>query len=310
MQEVELAFQSAIDPYLEGSVFLTIPNQNGIEVEEAFLVTTSLPLNLQFKAGSFRSQMGRNNTQHLHLQNFTRRPLFTSLLFGADGMRGPGAQLSVLLPLPWFATFYVEGFSLGAPDDPALVATFGGGARRDPGNLTYAAVLEQYWDATENASLMLGLNLATGRLFDCVGAAICSDGGARAARTLLYGGDLTYRWKPANVTSTYASVQWTTELFVRAIGDGGQTEGAGYSEPVVQFARRWYVGGRLDVVGLPSGDAIPRRYGYAGSLTFAPSEFSRFRLYAQQITGPGIPSSTVAFFQTEVSLGAHGAHPY
>ena len=310
MQEVELAFQSAIDPYLEGSLFLTIPNLEGLEVEEAFLVTTSLPLNLQVKAGSFRSQMGRNNTQHLHLQNFTRRPLFTSLLFGGDGMRGPGVQASVLLPLPWFATLYLEGFSLGAPDDPTLVTTFGGGGRRDPSNLTTAAVLEQYWDATENASLMLGLNAATGRLFDCAGATPCPAGGVRASRTLLYGGDLTFRWKPANVTRTYASVQWTTELFFRSIGDGGQTEGAGYTEPVVQFARRWTVGGRLDVVGLPSGDALPRRYGYAGSLTFAPSEFSRFRLYAQEITGPGIPSSTVAFLQTEVSLGAHGAHPY
>ena len=110
-------------------MFLTIPNLEGIEVEEAYLVTTSLPWNLQLKAGTFRSQMGRNNTQHLHLQHFTRRPLFTSLLFGADGMRGPGAQASVLLPLPWFATFYVEAFSLGAPDNPTqgLVSSFGGG---------------------------------------------------------------------------------------------------------------------------------------------------------------------------------------
>ena len=76
------------------------------------------------------------------------------------------------------------------------------------------------------------------------------------------------------------------------------------------MARRWYLGGRLDVVGIPSGDNLPRRYGYAASVTFAPSEFSRFRLYAQEITGPGMGSATVAFFQTEISLGAHGAHPY
>jgi hypothetical protein len=311
MQEVELAFASAIDPYLEGAVFLTIPNLSGIEVEEAYLVTTSLPWNLQAKAGSFRSQMGRNNTQHLHLQNFTRRPLFTSLLFGADGMRGPGAQASVLLPLPWFATLYLEAFSLDAPDSPGqVVATFGGGGRRDPANLTYAAVLEQYWDVTENASLMLGLNAATGRLFDCVNAVVCPAGGTRAARTWLSGGDLTYRWKPANVALTYASLQWTTEWFLRAVGDGGPTEGAGYTEAVVQVARRWMVGGRFDLVGLPAGDTMPRRTGWAASLTFAPSEFSRFRLYAQEIAGPLIPSSTVAFFQTEVSLGAHGAHPY
>src|SRR5215471_21286246 len=84
VQEIELAAQAAIDPYIEGSVFLTIPNLQGLEVEEAYLVTTSLPANLQLKAGTFRSKVSRNNSQHLHIQNFTRRPLMTALLFGAD----------------------------------------------------------------------------------------------------------------------------------------------------------------------------------------------------------------------------------
>jgi hypothetical protein len=304
VQEVELAASAAIDPYLEGALFLTVPNLEGLEVEEGYLVTTALPANLQLKAGTFRSQVGRNNTQHLHLQSFTRRPLMTALLFGADGMRGPGAQASVLLPLPWFATFYAEAFSLGAPDDPALVGTFGGGDRATPRNLTYAAVLEQYWDLGENTSLMLGLNFATGKLAD---AAMPT---RAAPRTMLYGGDLYFKWKPANVAQTYASFQWTTEFFARTIADGGPTEGAGYTEPVVQLARRWYLGGRGDVTGLPSGANLPRRYGVAGSLTFAPSEFSRFRVFAQELTGAGVPSSTVGFLQAEFSMGAHGAHPF
>src|SRR5262249_9026858 len=90
VEEVELGFQAAIDPYLEGAVFLTIPNLDGIEVEEAYLITTSLPWNLQLKAGSFRSVVSRNNSQHLHLQNFTRRPMMTQNMFGFDGLRGPG----------------------------------------------------------------------------------------------------------------------------------------------------------------------------------------------------------------------------
>src|SRR5678816_129619 len=277
LQEVELAATAAIDPYLEGALFLTIPNLEGIEVEEGYLVTTSLPANLQLKAGTFRSQVGRNNTQHLHLQNFTRRPLMTALLFGADGMRGPGAQASVLLPLPWFATVYAEAFSLGAPEDPTIVATFGGGDRATPRNLTYAAVLEQSWDATENTTLVLGLNFATGKLFDCAGAMPCDPAAIAAPRTFLYGGDLYFKWKPANVAQTYASVQWTTEYFARTVRDGRPAPVAGYTEPVLQIARRWYVGARFDVTGLPSGTDLPRRYGYAASLTFAPSEFSRFR---------------------------------
>ncbi len=167
LQEIELAAQSAIDPYFEGAIFLTIPNLDGLEVEEAYLVTTSLPFNLQIKAGTFRSKFGRNNGQHLHVQFFTRRPLMTALLFGEDGLRGPGAQASVLLPLPWFATLYAESFSITPPDDLAGVSTFGGGVRLTPDNLTYTAELEQFFELAESHSLLVGLNFATGRSVDC-----------------------------------------------------------------------------------------------------------------------------------------------
>ena len=40
-QEVELAFSAIVDPYFRGDVFLTIPNLNGLEVEEAFATTMS-----------------------------------------------------------------------------------------------------------------------------------------------------------------------------------------------------------------------------------------------------------------------------
>jgi hypothetical protein len=94
------------------------------------------------------------------------------------------------------------------------------------------------------------------------------------------------------------------------LAEGGPTEGAGYSDVLLQFARRFYLGGRFDLVGAPDGPNLPRRYGYAGSLTFAPSEFSRLRLYLQELAGPGVPSTTVGFLQAEYSIGAHGAHPF
>ena len=310
VQEIEIAAQAAIDPYLDGAVFLTIPNLEGIEVEEAYLVTTSLPANLQIKAGTFRSQVGRNNSQHLHLQSFTRRPLMTALLFGVDGFRGPGAQLSLLLPLPWFATLYGEAFSIASPEDPAIVATFGGGVRSSPGNLTYAGVLEQFWELGESTSLLLGANFATGRSFDCMGAVPCDPALAAGPRSYLYGGDLYFKWKPPNTARTYGSVQWTTEYFARTLAEGGPTEAAFYTEPVVQIARRFYAGARFDLVGVPAGPNLPRRYGYAASLTFAPSEFSRVRLYLQELTGPGVSSVTVGFVQVEFAMGAHGAHPF
>src|SRR3954468_3944515 len=132
-QEVELALSAIVDPYFRGDIFLTIPNLDGLEVEEAFATTTSLPHSLQLKAGSFRSAYGRQNGQHLHVQDFTRRPLVNAAFLGEDGLRGPGAQVSWLAPLPFFLTLYLEGFSLRA-DTPAAgpVSTFGAVGGKDP----------------------------------------------------------------------------------------------------------------------------------------------------------------------------------
>jgi len=49
----------------------------------------------------------------------------------------------------------------------------------------------------------------------------------------------------------------------------------------VQAHRRWYFGLRGELMGIPSGDNVKREYAGAGSITFAPSEFSRIRLYGE-----------------------------
>jgi hypothetical protein len=152
---------------------------------------------------------------------------------------------------------------------------------------------------------MLGLNLATGIASECAQPP-CGTG----RRSLLYGADLYYKWRPPDVQGELGSLTWSTEYFARSIGDGGQSEGALYTEPVVQVAKRWFFGARFDLTGVPSGSAVPRRYGLAASITFAPTEFSRLRLYAQDLSGPGISSTLATFVQAEFSMGAHGAHPF
>ena len=142
VQEVEVGFQSTVDPYFAANVFLTIPNLQGIEVEEAYAVTTSLPAGLQVKAGVFRSAAGRQNEQHLHMQDFTLRPLLNQAYLGEDGLRPPGAQVSWLLPLPIFLRVTGEALSVA----PGASPTFGGGLRSSPtflGNVkTFASLGE------------------------------------------------------------------------------------------------------------------------------------------------------------------------
>jgi len=323
LQELELAFQSIVDPYFRADVFLTIPNLNGLEVEEAFLTTTSLPA-LQVKAGVFRSAFGRQNGMHLHVQDFVERPLINAAYLGTDGLRPPGAQLSWLLPFPFFLQLMGEVFSITAPDVPPPgsyphLPSFGGGQRTD---LTYAGELKLFLPPSESVSIFGGLNVATGVSPGLVqGDATIHQG----ARTILYGVDLYVKYKPPNQAVTYFSLAWTTEYFLRRIGstatEDGLTDGGLYTQLVMQIARRWFVGLRQDLLGVPSSDLQPLTSRTTLDLTFYPSEFSKLRgsvqydavdsqaAIIQQLALPHV-NNFAAYIQFEVAIGAHGAHKF
>jgi len=324
-QEVELAFSAIVDPYLKGEVYLTIPNLEGIEVEEAFATSTSLPWNLQIKGGSFRSAFGRQNGQHLHVQDFTRRPLINAAFLGADGMRGPGVQLSWLAPLPFFLTLYGEAFSLGgdAADQtgalPQPVASFGADRSTRP---TLAAEAKAFFPLGESWSVYSGLNFASGK---SPGVSLGDAGTTGVGREAqLYGADVYLKWKPINVARGYESLAFQAEAIVRHFGSGDGLEdewdGGAYAQIVAQFARRWFVGVRGDVVGVPSSSVLARAERVGLSLTFQGSEFSRVRGYleAEHATAPSsafLPQAMpqwapAAYLQLEFSIGAHGAHSY
>jgi hypothetical protein len=332
-QEVEVALSAIVDPYLKGEVYLTIPNLSGLEVEEAVATTTSLPWNLQVRAGSFRGAFGRQNGQHLHVQDFTTRPLINAAFLGEDGMRGPGAQVSWLAPLPFFLTLYLEGFSLSPPDDGSF-ATFGG---TQQGGLTGAAHVKAFFPLTDELSLYTGVSSALGHtagVSDPFGIGVPV---AQNAQTELVGGDVYLKWKPANESGGYRSVAWQTEAIFRRRGPSyqsgsgadelivpGEWDGGLYSQVVIQLARRFFLGLRLDWLGLPTSLAMPRTTRETASFTFQMSEFARLRLeaYADQF-GPRAAADALypqpahdgtagqgLLMQLEISIGAHGAHAF
>jgi hypothetical protein len=330
-QEVELAFSAIVDPYFRGDVFLTIPNLEGIEVEEAFATTTSLPWNLQVKAGSFRSAFGRQNGQHLHVQDFTRRPLINAAFLGPDGLRGPGVQVSWLAPLPFFLTLYGEAFSIrtdapvqqeGEINDPA--GSFGADGARRPVLLAEAKAFYPFGDEW---SVYGGLNFASGKspglAFPRAAGGLATAGAGRESQ--LYGADLYVKWKPANVVQGYESLALQGEVILRHFGGGDslldEWDGGAYLQAVAQVARRWFIGARGDLIGIPGSSVTARTVRVGASLTWQGSEFARVRLYAEAEranlgTSPALlgevqPSwAPAAFLQLEFSIGAHGAHPF
>jgi hypothetical protein len=327
-QEVELAFSAIVDPYFKGEVYLTIPNLVGLEVEEAFATTTSLPWNLQIKGGSFRSAFGRQNGQHLHVQDFTRRPLINAAFLGADGMRGPGVQVSWLAPLPFYLTFYGEALSLvedvpPLADIPPPVKSFGADGARRP---TVAGEVKAFFPFGDEWSLYAGTSIASGA---SPGIATSSSTGdsitlGKSRDTVLLGADAYFKWKPANVSGGYSSFAFQAEAVFRhfASGDGLDSEwdGGFYAQIVAQVARRWFLGLRGDLIGLPTSSVTARTLRGSTSITFQASEFARLRLYvelehAEAVAGALLPAirpgdAIGAFLQLEISIGAHGAHPF
>lgn len=337
VQEVEIAASAIVDPYFKGEVYLTIPNLDGLEVEEAFATTMSLPWNLQAKMGSFRSAFGRQNGQHLHVQDFTRRPLVNAAFLGPDGLRGPGLQISWLAPLPFFLTLYGEVLRIRA-DEPTLipdqgpfvpVATFGAEASRRP---TLSAAAKGFFPFGDEWSLLAGASFASGRSpgvlvgLVCVPEIHCPPSTTTGVNreTELLGGDVYLKWKPPNVAGGYASLAFQGEAMFRhfAEGDGlpSEWDGGLYGQVVAQVARRWFLGARYDLVGVPTSRVLARTQRWSASVTFQASEFARVRGYlelerAGDVAGtlmPRIvaPDAPAAFLQLEISIGAHGAHPF
>ena len=219
----------------------------------------------------------------------------------------------------------MSGFKDWAPRNsvcgalPQPVASFGADRSTRP---TLAAEAKAFFPLGESWSVYSGLNFASGK---SPGVSLGDAGTTGVGREAqLYGADVYLKWKPINVARGYESLAFQAEAIVRHFGSGDGLEdewdGGAYAQIVAQFARRWFVGVRGDVVGVPSSSVLARAERVGLSLTFQGSEFSRVRGYleAEHATAPSsafLPQAMpqwapAAYLQLEFSIGAHGAHPY
>src|SRR5437870_5994682 len=66
LRAAELGISASVDPFARGYAIITGSNQGGFDVEEAAIVTTSLPYNLTAKGGRFFADFGRLSKFHDH----------------------------------------------------------------------------------------------------------------------------------------------------------------------------------------------------------------------------------------------------
>ena len=307
LQQLELSFQAAVDPYFKfyGNIVFSL---FGVEVEEAYGQTLGLPLNLQVRAGQFLSRFGRLNNTHPHSWDFVDQPMVHGRFFGSEGQRGLGVELSALLPLPWYVE--IVGTVLN-PEGGATMRSFYGNDDLGIDNIddfVYVAALKQFFALSRDWSLAWGLSGAFG-----------PNATGQDNRTEIYGTDLYLKWRPISYGS-YTIVSLQTEWMLRRRqipGDVLQDFG-GYAQVFWRFARRWATAARYEFLSGVSADYLDpleddHEHRAAVNVTFWPTEFSRLRLqYSVDIPKWRTDEDLVhaVFLTLELVAGAHGAHTF
>ncbi len=289
LQEIELALSSVVDPYLKGDVFFSF-HEEGVELEEGYITTMSLPYRLQVKAGKMFMPFGRQNQKHLHRWDFADTMLVNKAFFGPEGLSELGVNVSYLFPTPFF--LQLEG-AFGNGDNET---SFGGTRKED---FLYQGRLSTSFDLPHDVTLLAGYSLAIGQ--NNTGA------GNEGNDTIINGGDVFLKWKPSDQTS----VSWQTEYMRRSYQGMVSTDKDGglYTYVDYQFRKRWHAGLRYDRLGLPEG-LIQKEWKVTPAIAFDPTEFSRVRLqygYDKVGVDPAIQS---VFLQLQFSMGPHGAHNF
>ena len=324
VQNLETTFDGAIDPYFNGqaSIVFQIDNagQSVLEVEEAFLASMSLPLNLQVKAGTFFTEFGRLNPQHPHAWSFADQPLVSGRFLGPDGLRGPGARLSWLAPTSNYTELFFTvqnsqgGTAYSFRNDEALFGRQAAETRvRNIDDMLYSPRIVTAFDVTNEQTLLLGASAAFG-----------PNSSGADADTLIYGLDMFWKWKSRYASGGMPFVTWQTEVMGRHFQAGENLDtglpketmdnwGA-YSQVCWGFNKRWVAGIRGDYVDGEKEATDPlgfERGRLSPNLTFYSSEFSKIRLQYNYDDVLGNNSSEHSvMLQCEFLLGAHGAHKF
>jgi hypothetical protein len=312
IQQLELALSKAVDPYFRFDGFVVFSHE-GVEVEEAYATAVALPGSLQLRAGQFLTRFGRQNPTHPHAWDFVDQPFVFSQMFGGEGNRGAGAEISWLTPLPW----YVE--LIGSVTDAAgegtarsfWGATDGGVKRALDLQRTFA--LRQFFPLSDDLSLLWGLSQASG-----------PNPTGYHNRSDLFGTDLYLKYRPLRAGSTTV-VSLQAEAIARRRELPGDTlrDIGGYAQLFYRFAQRWAVAARGEY-GSPiwnqDGNVtadyleplwLGHRHRETLALTFWPTEFSRLRLQgSRDATSGGDPTVWATMLALEVLAGAHGAHAF
>ena len=327
VQNVEVVFEGAVDPYFRGQanvvLQLTPEGETVVELEEVYATTTSLPFGLQLKAGQFFTEFGRLNPVHPHSWDFVDQPLVNGRFFGGDGLRSVGARLAWLLP----TNFYSEAFLTLQNSGGETLSSF----RSLPGETLFGREIVErdvsgFADFLYVPRYAVSFDLsATQTVLLGASAALGPNGTGDAGRTRIYGVDGFWKWKPTNAFKGFPFFKIQGELMRRdlsaAAGDDPELlardfdDWGGYLQLNWGYRPGHVVGLRVDSVGGDLGDpqdaALASRWRLSPVITWFPTEYSKLRLQYNFDHGDAFEQDEHSLWlQLEFLLGAHAAHKF
>jgi hypothetical protein len=301
----EIGISANIDPFARGFAIIN-GTADGIEVEEAGIVTTSLPYNLTVKGGRFFADFGRLSKFHDHDLPFVNRPVVLDRFIGGES-QADGVEVSYLAPLEQYVTLDIGAYNKLGADNVRIDNT----VPRDLSRFTYLARPATFVNLSDANSIDVGATYAyTPKVdtFTMSGVEQLRNGKARH----LAGIDVTYRYTPLSQAS-YRGLIWGTEvLYNREDPNVGneqdpvfrRTDAFGlYSYVEARLTRRYYPGFLFDFaqdLARTAGDTKA----YSPYLTVWASEFQRFRLQYTYLDQPTNHESQF-FLQWTAVLGSH-----
>ena len=333
IQEIELFLSAPIDPFFFGYANLVF-DEDGAELEEAVVRTTSLPWGLEVKGGKFFSDFSRANWMHPHDWDFADRPLTSNLFFGEAGLNQAGVQVSWLAPTDFKLLLGAE-FLQGNNDDMFnyIGRENGNGLDNHAGPRLTVQWAKYSPNLPNNHDAQIGVFHGYGRHQDEWEDRGWLDGYSQfAGADFVYKYDAPYALGYQNFTlqGEYIYRQRDTDLkgVIDSVADGAfignsrvDKQDGYYLQGVYGFAPQWRTGLRWEQVGLLNRSRFPdgsrESYGDSRRLSamvdYTPSDFSRFRLQLSrgeyQIDGSR-EEVYQAMFQVIFSLGVHGAHKF
>jgi uncharacterized coiled-coil protein SlyX len=320
LRSAELNLESTVDPFVRGYAVLNASanastGDASVHVEEAVVITRSLPWNLTARGGRFFAEFGRLSYKHEHDLPFVLRPLaLDSLVFGES--QTDGLELNWLVPSRHYVSLTAgTGIKFGNLQSDA-------NAFRSTGDLSSWVRASTFFDLTPNLNLELGTSgmLASDQDLDLQG-----DGRVIQRERQLAGVDFTLRYQPL-ASNQYRGLEWGTEYLVgrgefdydpdALSGSGDEfsrrpTAHGLYSYLAWKFSREWSAGFLFDWTQTPE---LPETetYRYSPFLTWRPSPFQMLRLqysYTRPDAGTGYEDDHGVYLQWTWILGSH-AHGF